>query len=1289
MEDPSTNTAKLSSRSDKQKDASVEKSRQLHNNINDTLKEQRARGPVHAFSPEMSPEQKKAEVMRNTNIPKIEITTDNIFTTNKDKSTLEQTERLFLKKDDLTIQQVTNATNVKAPGSYIAEPLIKNTTVWYNNMPKAPVIVGGNGTTSCAVNSHDTVNQFIKDNCFGDWFQNGGVVLVTVLATWILSKTRFGALSCVIVGAFFTTYYRKYIKRFRRNVRYDMQRVVNVNRLENTAETAKWLNYFLQRFWLMFEPALSAQIIGQADAILSENTPPFLDSIRLSTFTLGTKAPSLDGVKVYPSSAPDEICVDCKFSFVPDDVSDLTAREAKQRVEPKIVLTIRVGSSMIGAGMPVLLEDLAFSGHLRIKLKLFNEMPHVKSVEACFLEKPKFDYALKPVGGETFGFDINNIPGLESFVKDQVHSNLGHMMYAPNKLVIDVPSLMNKKDTESANGVLAVTVYSANNLKQSVTSLGSLNPYCTFHVSNVNTPELTRTTTIKNSSNPKWNETCFVLLNNMEDMLCFRVMDQNSGSDSEVGQAILNLKDLQESNYSLKDLSLVLLRNGKQVGEIRADANWYPVSVAHTEEDGTVVPAVESDSGVVRFYIHECKDVGQAIMQQKSGIPFMKNLPGVGKFPVIGSAGHDINAYAILKVNGQEKLRTAPFKRSVNPRWNKYAEFFVEDKNNVDFNVTILNSILGEDKPMGRWTSSLMDMENQVINEKNEWWNLQDGTGKIHLKMDWKPIPLTNFASGLTRGSYRPPIGVVRIKLNKATDLKNVEALTGGKSDPYVRVMSGLQVRGRTEAVLDNLNPVWDTALYVPIHSIREDLTLEVMDYNELQSDKFLGMTELISKDIVQEKKIESEQNAFEPRSLVKRNVDLKTKEGKAAKGKLEYEASFFATMALAKAFTVSENEGDAEAETKSADANAEDNEEESNMDSSTKITPDEAPTHDLHGEPIQITEDGKINLMAYTAGVLSVMVHDIVLPSKVKAVVDVMLDSNDAQFTTTPVKGKILQYNESGDAFVRELDLSRLIVSVREAEDKGKRFGFWTSPVQDIVKNIQKQSTTAKGKSEVEEYRLLECVEGKIRLSFRYIPVVHFRLDPQDSLENQGSLTVQLISASGLKSVDRNGKSDPYCKFSLNGERVYKTQVYKKTLSPVFRDEVFTVPVSSRTSAALKVKIYDWDQIGSHELLAEGTIPIATLESFATKEIDVQLNGAVLKLRLKWEPQLLIRKYDGTSLLNTTTGLAFDVVGFGVGAGGKVLTGGSRLVGGSLSAIGRGINKLGGNSRESSVSSR
>ena len=89
-----------------------------------------------------------------------------------------------------------------------------------------------------------------------------------------------------------------------------MQRQVALNRLESNTETVDWMNHFLDRFWLIFEPVLSAQVIGQMDAILSENTPSFLDSIRLSSFTLGTKAPRINSIKIYQGSDPDiVVCI--------------------------------------------------------------------------------------------------------------------------------------------------------------------------------------------------------------------------------------------------------------------------------------------------------------------------------------------------------------------------------------------------------------------------------------------------------------------------------------------------------------------------------------------------------------------------------------------------------------------------------------------------------------------------------------------------------------------------------------------------------------------------------------------------------------------------------------------------------------------------------------------------------------------------------------------------------------------------------------------------------------------
>ncbi|KAI8338841.1 C2 domain-containing protein [Blakeslea trispora] len=1239
----------------------VKESDQLFKAVNTTLKAEEG-APVHVFdNPDISAEEKKAELMDHaSSVPSAPQLDPN--------KAIDQDVLNDSKAGWTAFSNLPNPGDEQAMYDFAQHRSPDEIKQSYNDRAR----------TSNGEFNDDLVAQLIPIHLLGEWYHNCGVVFVAIFFTWLLTKLRFGLMSCFVVGAFFATYYRTSIKRTRRNARDDMQRQVALNKLESDSETVDWMNHFLDRFWLIFEPVLSAQVIGQVDAILSENTPSFLDSIRLSSFTLGTKAPRINSIKTYPGSDPDVVCMDWSFSFMPNDILDLTAREVQSKVNPKIVLTIRVGKGMMGAGIPILLEDIAFSGNMRIKLKLFNEMPHVKTAEICFLQKPHFDYVLKPVGGETFGFDINNIPGLETFVKDQVHSNLGPMMYAPNVFTLDVAAMMAGTDLDAAIGVLAITIYSASGLKPN-DIFGTLDPYCLFHIDNVHNPELARTSTIENNNNPKWNETHFLLLKNFNGTLLLKIMDRNTGrNDVEIGVANFDLKELEESQNAIEGLNLIVYRSGKPVGEIKADSHFFPVSKPEKNEtDGTIIPAAESNSGVLRFYIQECKDIGGAIKQKKGGVPLVGGIPVVNKVPIIGQGSQSVNTYAIFKVNGQTKLRTATFKRSINPRWNKYVEVFVSNKTETNLEVTLMNAVeFGEDSVIGGWNSSMNDMEKQ-LSDHNDWWSIKEGTGKIHLNMTWKPIPMTGFNASLTKGQYQRPIGVVRVQLNKATKLKNVEALTGGKSDPYVRVMSGLQSRAQTEAILDNLNPVWDTAVYVPIHSIREDLMLEVMDYNDIQKDKLLGMCDLFIKDLVVEKKLEDGSVIYEPLPAVKRNVALLNNSRKIGRGQLDYEASFFPTLTMLK---LPEEKNDDLKETEAQNPSSE----------LATMNVHSHPTSDLNGEPVHYTSDHQINLLAYSAGILSVKIGRVSLTQKTKAVVEMLLDSNEAQYRTTSAKGTALTFDEFGDAFVKEMDLSRVVIRVRDAKDDYKdedHIGFWSSTVQDIVKNVMQ------GQKE-QEYRLLDCTGGVIFLTFNYIPVVKFVLDPNESLENQGNLSVALISASGLRAADKSGTSDPYCVFTVNNEKVYKSQTYKKQLAPVFeKSEVFTVPIMARRKAVLEVRIYDWDQIGHNELLAEGPVPIADLESFAAQEMDVALRGGSIRLRLKWEPQLLARRREGTSLLGSTTKLFSSGTGMAgdmVGAGGKVISGGTKIVGGGtkivggaigggIGAIGRGFNKFGG----------
>jgi Ca2+-dependent lipid-binding protein len=104
-------------------------------------------------------------------------------------------------------------------------------------------------------------------------------------------------------------------------------------------------------------------------------------------------------------------------------------------------------------------------------------------------------------------------------------------------------------------------------------------------------------------------------------------------------------------------------------------------------------------------------------------------------------------------------------------------------------------------------------------------------------------------------------------------------------------------------------------------------------------------------------------------------------------------------------------------------------------------------------------------------------------------------------------------------------------------------------------------------------------------------------------SLTDMGSLQVEVIDAESLLGSDRSGKSDvrlaffdaslpragsdrscssyhqPFVVFHLNGEKVFKSQVKKKTRSPVW-DERFEVLVASRWGSKLTFEVFDWNQV-------------------------------------------------------------------------------------------------------------
>lgn len=281
--------------------------------------------------------------------------------------------------------------------------------------------------------------------------------------------------------------------------------------------------------------------------------------------------------------------MDWRLSFIPNDVSDMTARQASTKVNPKVVLNLKIGKGKLMLSKDLVTEDITFAGLMRIRLKLMNNFPHVQVVDLSFLEKPVIDFVAKPIG-----FDLDIIPGLEGFIHNQLHAILGPMMYDPNVFTINLEQLLASAPIDTAIGVLAITVHNARGLKGVKLGGGLPDPYV---ILSLGARSGLGKTPIKHSTvNPHWNDTKFLLVNSLNESLNMTVMDYNDRrKDSELGAAVFDMKSLQEDPEQ-EELNTDVLLAGKARGSVKYTVKFFPVLTPKKLADGTEETLPESSA---------------------------------------------------------------------------------------------------------------------------------------------------------------------------------------------------------------------------------------------------------------------------------------------------------------------------------------------------------------------------------------------------------------------------------------------------------------------------------------------------------------------------------------------------------------------------------------------------------------------------------------------------------------------------------------------------------------------
>ena len=153
----------------------------------------------------------------------------------------------------------------------------------------------------------------------------------------------------------------------------------------------------------------------------------------------------------------------------------------------------------------------------------------------------------------------------------------------------------------------------------------------------------------------------------------------------------------------------------------------------------------------------------------------------------------DLKPYAKVFLGGS----TTPFhttprtKHTSQPVWESATEFLCVDRSSSMITVKVVDDRdFLKDPDLGNLSVRLQDLLNARKEEDHDWWQLSGcKSGRLRLTTEWKPLNMAGSIYGAHH--YTPPIGVVRLWLNSATDVKNVEAALGGKVGRNLSRISG------------------------------------------------------------------------------------------------------------------------------------------------------------------------------------------------------------------------------------------------------------------------------------------------------------------------------------------------------------------------------------------------------------------------------------------------------------------------------------------------------------------
>lgn len=1071
------------------------------------------------------------------------------------------------------------------------------------------------------LNDETFLDNVIPDNLYGDWYHAVAVFFIGGFLSFLLGHYKFSLAPVFFVIVATGVLYRASIKKYRASIREVVQKEFTVQKVEDDYESMEWLNSFLDKYWIILEPSVSQMVVEQVNQVLATNPaiPAFIKALWIDRFTLGIKPPRIDLVKTFQNTDSDVVVMDWGVSFTPHDLSDMNAKQMRNYVNQKVV----VKAKMFGISIPVAVSDIAFKARVRVRFKLMTPFPHIETVNIQFLDVPDFDFVARLFGDSIFNWEIMAIPGLLPLVRELAKKYMSPIFMPPFSLQLNIPQLMS--GSALSIGVLEITIKNAKDLKRASTILNtSVDPYLSFDFGG---KPVGKSRTVRDSLNPVWNETIYVLLGSFTDPLSITVFDKREKlKDKVFGRIQYNLSTLHDNRIQ-KNIEAPFLRNSKPVGSLVFDLKFHPTLEPKLLPDGSVEDMPDLNTGITKIIVEEAKDLAEQ--------------------------GTKLSTFVELYINAKLVYTTATIKNSENPIWNTGYEAVIVDRRKARTKLVVKNS---KGEIISSTVQSLNDLMDRTEVDK-KWIPLQNGKGELKVTVYWKPVELEIGSNAI---AYTPPIGVVRIFINKAEGLKNLEKI--GKIDPYARILVNGNMRGRTDARESTLNPVWNQAIYAAVTSPNQRITIECLDVETVGQDRTLGKFDLKVSEMFHKGEDDKYVECIDDKPKTGRLVSKK-----GAKGTVTYYTSFYPTVPVLSLEEIQEVDELNIKKKKLEERESTFDEKTGSKEEKKKIETEKFEINemeDLFSNKMKLTLD---ELLQYNSGVFAYSILGGEL-AQTGCYVQAFFDSNGhPRYVTPKIATKTVRSGATADVLIKELEWSITTFRVTKKKNLNKVEDCLcevTLPTIELVKNCYYKPSII---------NLSGSASSKLMLQVSWFPISATKLPQADLITNTGDLTINVVGANNLISADSNGKSDPYVKFYIDDKQdsFFKTKHVKKTLDPTWNEST-VVQINNRVNNYLRIKVMDWDAGNKDDPIGEAVVPLANVDPENPMDMDVPIvgmkgqDGGVLHLNFKFEPRYTLsvrkreKKVGDLATKGLTTGLhaGTSVIGGGLGAVGKIKTG-------------------------------